>query len=154
MTEEVLEQKIENLTEYIQNLNVSMKVEDDTYKSILAKIAHRLDELETEENVDIIEIKDRIKFLTAQIDDNDNSESMGHLKRAVDELKSNQDEAFADINQNIKNAQDFQDESLKRLSEVIEKLDRTTSIVDIEGGYSKMMKKMVIVSLEAMIKLI
>ena len=124
MTEEVLEQKIENLTEYIQNLNVSMKVEDDTYKSILAKIAHRLDELETEENVDIIEIKDRIKFLTAQIDDNDNSESMGHLKRAVDELKSNQDEAFADINQNIKNAQDFQDESLKRLSEVIEKLEQ------------------------------
>ena len=31
-------------------------------------------------------------------------------------------------------------------NEVIEKLDRTTSIVDIEGGYSKMMKKMVIVS--------
>ena len=124
MTEEVLEQKIENLTEYIQSLNVSMKVEDETYKSILAKIAHRLDELETEENLDILEIKDRIKFLTAQIDDNDNSESIGHLKRAVDELKSNQDKSFADIQENIEASQNFQDESLQRLSEVIEKLEQ------------------------------
>ena len=35
---EVLEQKIEDLTEYIKNLDVSSRADDETYKSILAKI--------------------------------------------------------------------------------------------------------------------
>lgn len=120
---EVLEQKIEDLTTYIKNMDAASRAEDETYKSILSKILYRLDILETEENVDVIEIKDRIKFLTAQIEDNDVSSELGNIVRVVDDLKSNQDEEFKNINSNIENSKSFQEETLSKLNEVFEKIE-------------------------------
>lgn len=120
---EVLEQKIEDLTEYIKSMDAASRAEDETYKSILSKILYRLDTLETEENVDVIEIKDRIKFLTAQIEDNDVSSELGNIARVVDDLKSNQDEEFKNINSNIENSKSFQEETLSKLNEVFEKIE-------------------------------
>ena len=120
---EVLEQKIEDLTTYIKNMDAASRAEDETYKSILSKILYRLDILETEENIDVIEIKDRIKFLTAQIEDNDVSSELGNIVRVVDDLKSNQDEEFKNINSNIENSKSFQEETLSKLNEVFEKIE-------------------------------
>lgn len=120
---EVLEQKIEDLTAYIKNMDATSRAEDETYKSILSKILYRLDVLETEENVDVIEIKDRIKFLTAQIEDNDVSNELGDIVRVVDDLKSNHDEEFRNINSNIENSKIFQEETLAKLNEVFEKIE-------------------------------
>ncbi|MBO5948741.1 hypothetical protein J6Q66_07895 [bacterium] len=120
---EVLEQKIEDLTAYIKNMDANSRAEDETYKSILSKILYRLDVLETEENVDVIEIKDRIKFLTAQIEDNDVSNELGNIVRVVDDLKTNQVVEFEQINSNINNAKSFQEETLAKLNEVFEKIE-------------------------------
>ena len=128
MTEEVIEQKIDNLAERINSLNALMRNDDETYKAILAKIARRLDELETDENLDIVEIKDRIKFLSSQLDDGDLTPSIDELIKIVNDLKNNQNVSFEAFSKDIENSKNYQEESLQKFFELTDKIEQLQNL--------------------------